>query len=218
MYCPDCGTVMRQDAQFCERCGKRQDLPVGPASRAQSRRHFRSKRRVWLFLLFVASVAAIGIQIYDNRIPAHQTTGQQETPTAQTPDEEFEQSVNVLVTTGHLSRSEAERSVRLGIQNQAKALAAREPDHLHPPKFLLYKSKTSGATSYVVPLTTTNEELKTLLWFFRRKVRSRAFAQIGITKPTSKNWGKYNYNYGIFADLQRGKVRERRVHQHTPAR
>jgi hypothetical protein len=51
-----------------------------------------------------------------------------------------------------------------------------------PPKFRIYKFKNDGIspTSVVVPFGTTEEQLKSLLWFFREKVRSHDFKGIGI--------------------------------------
>ncbi|MGB9233151.1 MAG: hypothetical protein WCC04_01975 [Terriglobales bacterium] len=51
-----------------------------------------------------------------------------------------------------------------------------------PPKFRIYKFKDDGIspTSVVVPVTTTDEQLKSLLWFFREKVRSQEFKSIGL--------------------------------------
>ena len=77
-----------------------------------------------------------------------------------------------------------------------------EHDHqqratLKPPTYRVYKSTTEVGTAYIVAVSTTDEELKNLLWFFRRKVRAGAFGDIGITKPTSKNWGQHNYGAGM---------------------
>jgi len=65
-----------------------------------------------------------------------------------------------------------------------------------PPKFRVYRAKTDEAVSYVVPVQTTDEELKSLLWFFRRKVRTGQFKELGITRPTSKQWGEDSYLSG----------------------
>ena len=52
-------------------------------------------------------------------------------------------------------------------------------------------------TSIVVPLSTTDDQLKSLLWFFREKVRSQQFKEIGLTQPTNKQWGKKDYASGM---------------------
>jgi hypothetical protein len=70
---------------------------------------------------------------------------------------------------------------------------------LAPPRFRVYKSKTDAPTSYVVAETTTDEQLRNLLWFFREKVRSGDFKSIGITKPTAKQWGEFGYKSGILS-------------------
>src|SRR5579862_9807787 len=64
-----------------------------------------------------------------------------------------------------------------------------------PPIFRLYRfkfdEKIGGSIiSYVVPTTTTDDQLKSLVWLFREKVRSQKFRDISITQPTSRNFGK----------------------------
>jgi len=49
-----------------------------------------------------------------------------------------------------------------------------------PPKFRIYRSKNDSGTSLVVPVHTTDEQLKSLLWFLRKNVRSREFKSIGV--------------------------------------
>jgi len=52
------------------------------------------------------------------------------------------------------------------------------------PKFRVYKSsdETPSQTSVVVPSNTTDEQLKSLLWFFREHVRAHDFKPIGIAE------------------------------------
>lgn len=68
---------------------------------------------------------------------------------------------------------------------------------LPPPKFKFYRSEIDAGTAVVVSPRTTDEQLKSLLWFFREKVRSRRFVDIGITRPTSVQWGKKGYFDGM---------------------
>lgn len=51
-----------------------------------------------------------------------------------------------------------------------------------PPKFRIYKYKSDGITptSVVVAANTTDEQLRSLVWFFREKVRSQEFKSIGV--------------------------------------
>ena len=53
-----------------------------------------------------------------------------------------------------------------------------------PPKFRIYKHENDSPTSVVVPVHTTDEQLKSLLWFFREKVRSHEFKSIGVKEET----------------------------------
>lgn len=71
-----------------------------------------------------------------------------------------------------------------------------------PPQFRLYRLKFDDGIgqsiiAFVVPTKTTDEELKSLVWFFRDKVRSQNFRDIGVTQPTSKHWGKRDYVQGM---------------------
>jgi hypothetical protein len=93
---------------------------------------------------------------------------------------------------------------------------------LKPPTYRVYKSTPEAATAYIVPVSTTGEELKNLLWFFRKKVRTGRFGDMGITKPTTIKWGNHNYSEGMLlvyrgakcaneafvsdADLEKGRL------------
>jgi hypothetical protein len=74
-----------------------------------------------------------------------------------------------------------------------------------PPRFRIYRSKLDEGTSVVVPLATSDEQLKSLLWFFREKVKSDDFRAIGITQPTSTHWGKKGYSSGMLSVYRREK-------------
>jgi hypothetical protein len=71
------------------------------------------------------------------------------------------------------------------------------PSQTPLPKFRMFKFKTDVPTSYVVPVKTSDEELKSLLWFFRQSVRAGDFKKIGITQPTATRWGKLGYTSGM---------------------
>ncbi len=78
-----------------------------------------------------------------------------------------------------------------------------------PATFRLYRFKFddsigSSIISYVVPANTTDDQLKSLVWLFREKVRSQKFREINITQPTSKHRGKKDYIQGILA-IYRGQ-------------
>jgi hypothetical protein len=66
-----------------------------------------------------------------------------------------------------------------------------------PPKFRLYRFGTDVPTSYVVPADATDDQLRSLLWFFRQKVRTGAFQDIGITQPTTVQFGQSGYAWGM---------------------
>src|SRR5580704_4205554 len=50
-----------------------------------------------------------------------------------------------------------------------------------PPNFRNFRSEMNQITSLVVPADSTDEQIKSLLWFIREKIRSGSFADIGIT-------------------------------------
>ena len=85
-------------------------------------------------------------------------------------------------------------------QQSPEPVSAPQPESVRPsippPKFRIYKLKDDGVSpiSVVVPVHTTDEQLKSLLWFFRDKVRSHEFKSIGVKEEKD----------GIFA-LYRGE-------------
>lgn len=84
------------------------------------------------------------------------------------------------------------RKEAAGTQEKAVVLP-----QIPPPTYRLFKSGTGQQTTYVVPVNTSDEQLKSLLWFFRTKVRTGDFRAIGITQPTTKQWGQYGYTDGM---------------------
>lgn len=205
MYCLYCGSTIANDAQFCESCGKKQNVvdasPAPPSIQQTVAPKMRSKATIWVLMIIVIVVLAIAWSLHS---PDNSTSQQEQHPPATTPsrDDEFEKRVSELLNVwqqsgANLSREDAERSVRATMQNEAEAQAAKEPAHIKPPAYRVYKSKTDTGTAYIVGVSTTDEQLKNLLWFFREKVRAGAFGDIKLTKPTSKNWGQNNYKAGI---------------------
>ena len=68
-----------------------------------------------------------------------------------------------------------------------------------PPSFRVFRSKLDEGTSVVVPTNTTDDQVKSLLWLFREKVRSHHYREIGLTHPTSKQWEKEGYLSGTIS-------------------
>lgn len=77
--------------------------------------------------------------------------------------------------------------------------------HVPPPKFRVFKFGTDVSTAYVVPPNTTDEQLISLLWFFRQKVRTSAFKDIGITQPTTMQYGHFGNEWGRLVVYKREK-------------
>jgi hypothetical protein len=73
-----------------------------------------------------------------------------------------------------------------------------------PPKFTVFKQSTDEGTSVVVPVTATDAQLESLLWLFRERIRGHRYAEVGLTQPTAKRWGKLGYLGGAIS-FYRGK-------------
>lgn len=58
-----------------------------------------------------------------------------------------------------------------------------------PPHFHIFKEHTSLGVAFVVPVKSTDEELKSLLWLFRDKVHSGKFTDLGLR---SGEWSELN--------------------------
>lgn len=83
-------------------------------------------------------------------------------------------------------------------EKKQEAVAVTRPT-IPPPTFRVYRSKLDDGTSVIVSPDTTDEQLKSLLWLFRIKVRSHRFNDIGITQPTREQWGKKGYLSGTIS-------------------
>lgn len=73
-----------------------------------------------------------------------------------------------------------------------------------PPKFHLFRFKTDQPVTYVVPIDTSDQQLKSLLWLFRKSVRSGDFKKIGITRPMVRQYGQLSYTSGMLV-VYRGR-------------
>ncbi|MEO6802024.1 MAG: hypothetical protein ABI197_02130 [Granulicella sp.] len=66
-----------------------------------------------------------------------------------------------------------------------------------PPLFKVFRQKEDIPVSMVVAENTSDSQLKSLLWYFRNKIRSDKFSDLGINVPTSKQWGSGSYQSGM---------------------
>ena len=64
------------------------------------------------------------------------------------------------------------------------------------PQFRIYHQAAEMPTAVVVSPTTTDDQLRSLLWFFREKVKTGKYQDLGL-KPTSKRWGELGYEAGL---------------------
>jgi hypothetical protein len=101
-------------------------------------------------------------------------------------------------------KSPSSQSSNEAVTTPATVTAAEQPT-IPPPKFRVYRSKLDEGTSVVVSPSTSDEQLKSLLWLFREKVRSHRFKDVGILQPTSKQWGQKGYLSGMIVVYKGGK-------------
>lgn len=105
-------------------------------------------------------------------------------------------AVLVVSVPGTKQKAPSSPSSNEVVATPAKSTAADQPT-IPPPKFRVYRSKLDEGTSVVVSPSTSDEQLKSLLWLFREKVRSHRFRDVGILQPTSKQWGQEGYLSGM---------------------
>jgi hypothetical protein len=82
-------------------------------------------------------------------------------------------------------------AVPIPASNQSQPQTARPL--IPPPKFRIYKFKNDGIspTSVVVPINTTDDQLKSLIWFFREKVRSHDFKSLKVKEARDGMFAVY---------------------------
>lgn len=105
-------------------------------------------------------------------------------------------AILVVSIPGTKQKTPSSQSSNLTVTTPATITAAKQPT-IPPPKFRVYRSKLDEGTSVVVSPSTSDEQLKSLLWFFREKVRAHRFKDVGILLPTSKQWGQEGYLSGM---------------------
>ena len=167
MFCPHCGADVGAGANFCSKCGKSTAVVAKPQATVPRQRTLGSNIGYWIGR---NPVLAIIITVVGIGLMSRAL-----------PKEEDQ-------NTAHL-----QPAVNSAISPKPTATLPKIP----PPKFRLYKFKVNQAISYVVPIKTTDEQLKSLLWLFRQKVRTGGFIEIRITQPVSTQWGQHGYQSGM---------------------
>jgi hypothetical protein len=68
-----------------------------------------------------------------------------------------------------------------------------------PAKFRIYRQELGFPVVAVVARDASDDQVKSLLWLFREKVRERRFAELGLKKPTSakSSSDSYDFNSGM---------------------
>lgn len=172
MYCQNCGSVLDANARFCQSCGRPQS-PVPPppmAAAAQVPQQNAQPKKFKVLWLVIGGI------------------------------------ILLVVIIGILGKSPSDSSsstTPADQQSSTPSTATSQPQitrpSIPPPKFRIYKFKTDEPTSIVVPVNTTDEQLKSLLWFFREKVRSHQFKDIGLAQATAKQWGNKGFLSGMLS-------------------
>src|SRR5271167_1832136 len=162
MYCPNCGSTVSQNSRFCGSCGKPQSPVPSPA---------------------VSTMRTSQVS-------------RQDAQPGKRPGSRIlwliMAGIILAAIVGIISKSPSDSSTSSSQQSSAPNAAPTSQivrPSIPPPKFRIYKFKFNEPTSVVVPVNTTDEQLKSLLWFFREKVRSHQFTDIGLTQATAKQWG-----------------------------
>lgn len=184
MFCPMCGQLVAQGSRFCSRCGARLSTSFAPslgAPAASATASAFNTRRAVVIVGLVAAVAVITFVVQSREADSSNSTPARS------------------LTPHKPAAHDSEDSKPVTTEKAAPVQTSLPKPSVPPPKFRIYRSDPLAGTSIVVPSNTTDEQLKSLLWLFREKVRSRHFTEIGITQPTSENWGKKNYLEGMLS-------------------
>jgi hypothetical protein len=193
MFCKACGQPT--DSAFCHRCGA-QILTTGTvagdaglAAGSAVRQVVRSGGKVLLGIL-----ALIGVLVWLTLA----NSGNHEQPKPQ------DQATATPENTSTVAAPDPNNPVAAPQRGDDAETSPGRPS-TPVPRFHVFRSKVDEGTSVVVSPNATDNQLKSLLWLFREKVRSHHFDDIGITHPTSKQWGKEGYSSGIIY-VYRGKT------------
>jgi hypothetical protein len=77
---------------------------------------------------------------------------------------------------------------------------AQEKDSGSHPQYRVYRNRAGeGIVSVVISVSTTDQQLKNLLWFFRKNIRTGNFKAVGIAKPPDKRFGHLGYTAGMIS-------------------
>ena len=153
MHCQSCGSLLGQDARFCSSCG-RQQLPPAPVESPTPAPVVATTQQQKRLITRRLWLVVGGIVLF-------------------------------AAIAGIIGKSPTDSPTSTTQQSSAST-STPQPQVLRPsippPKFQIYRYKHDGISpvSIVVPVNTSDEQLKSLLWLFREKVRSHHLKDIGL--------------------------------------
>jgi hypothetical protein len=175
MFCQRCGKNLVPGVAWCSQCGSsiQWDAYTGVANPMQVKSASLNRRPNRILAKGIWALVLVVVVIIWRGASLPPVTQEPAAPKQKSPDAQEEK------------RSDA----------QAKGDGNRPT--IPPPKFRIYRAKLDEGVSVVVPPTTSDDQLRSLLWFFRENVKSHQFKKIGIVQPTAKQWNKLGYLQGM---------------------
>jgi hypothetical protein len=210
MYCPNCGIAIQSTFRFCGRCGSAVSaIPAAGRLNASSTCADESRRKLLICLglsFFIIlgfhdlavfpAIATVFVFFYIKQIsfPVPYKLGLLGALVAAT----------LVVQILHNHDDQVRESLESPVESQPAQIPALHRPTVPPPKFTLFRGKKDEIVTFVVPTDTTDDQLRSLIWLFREKVRSGKYGDIGILLPTAKQWGVDGYDSGLL-DVYRGR-------------
>jgi hypothetical protein len=206
MFCEGCGKPLNEKAQFCPNCGAETSIREAGAPAIQSLgtpepQRKTGKRYVWLFLLLIpilfSALNAIPATVLTITIFGWLFVYQYAGVRRRTALALTGAAVVAASTIQILQRSSEPRTAGTPVVS-AVPVSAWKPNS-PAPQFTIYRAKANMPVSVLVPVASTDDELKELLWFFRNKVKMKEFKELGIEKAAQTQWGNDRYLSGLLA-------------------
>jgi hypothetical protein len=210
MFCEGCGKALNSEARFCSNCGgaisaEKVSTTAAAEPSASAPQQRTSNRYAWFFLLLipilfsalhVVPAAILTLTIFSWLFVFPHAGISRRASFA------LMAVAVVIATTIQIFQKTSEPSTPGTAAVSNPPASAWRPE-APAPKFTIYRVKANLPVAVVVPATSTDDELKQLLWYFRNKVKMKEFKDLGIEKATQTQWGNDGYLSGIL-EVYRG--------------